>query len=251
MSNILRESPLQASIAGLKPTWGELHAMKVALDFGEPAAERGMMKKLALCDVSALPRLGIKGPGAAAWLRVEGIEPPAGVYGVRRFDGPVSGELEPRRPNGSGTSTGRNNESRGPDFCPGLIAATDRDEYFLEDKANGITIDCLADKLGQGQAGAYRVERQDAAVLLSGRDVPSVMLQTCGFDFDGNTPALVMTRVAGVSGAVWKECVAGMPLIHLWYDAAFGIYLWGELLQIVRENGGDAVGVSCFLSTVD
>ena len=38
------------------------------------------LRTLGLCDLSALPRLGVKGPGAEGWLRGQRVEPPAAVY---------------------------------------------------------------------------------------------------------------------------------------------------------------------------
>ena len=52
-----------------------------------------------------------------------------------------------------------------------------------------------------------------------------------------------MTRVAGVSCMVLPLQAKGAPAFRFWLDASYGSYLWEALLEIVRDQGGDAIGL--------
>ena len=49
-----------------------LHDAAVAIDFGDPAGEAETARRLGLCDLSPLSRLGVKGAGTADWLAGQG-----------------------------------------------------------------------------------------------------------------------------------------------------------------------------------
>jgi sarcosine oxidase subunit gamma len=55
-----------------------------------------------------------------------------------------------------------------------------------------------------------------------------------------------MTRVAGVSVSAHHRELNGIGAYELWADGTYGAYLWETLLEIARELGGDAVGLSAF-----
>jgi sarcosine oxidase subunit gamma len=211
--------------------------MPVVLTFGGRTVEQEqcLATTLGLCDVSALQRLVIKGPDAASFLESRAVAEA------------LPTELFQVLPLKSG----------------GLIARTGRAEFFLEDAFD--SGDCgrqdivgpLAESLlGSPQPGVYLAIRQDASFLISGDRTSALFLQTCGYDFrqpnlhpcGGPEPAtaMVMTRVAGVSVWVVHRIINGNRVYQLWVDGTYGCYLWETLLEITRELGGDAVGVSVF-----
>ena len=55
-----RISPIHSELEKLNPNWGELFRMQVALRFGSLDEEKQRLSDLALCDLSALPKLGLK-----------------------------------------------------------------------------------------------------------------------------------------------------------------------------------------------
>jgi sarcosine oxidase subunit gamma len=226
-----RLSPVHDLVERLQPRWGVLDGMPVALTLGgrTVAEEQGLARTLALCDVSALPRLVIKGEAAASFLEARAVAPalPAEVLQVRLM---MSG---------------------------GLIARTGRAEFFLEDAPGAGVVARLTESLRSSpQAGVYPALRQDAAVLLAGDRVSTLLRQTCGYEFrqtdpgPDQAPALVMTRVAGVSTWVLHHTINKTRVFQLWADGTYGPYLWETLRKIVRELGGDAVGLSAFFPQV-
>ncbi|HZO91461.1 MAG TPA: hypothetical protein VFB38_24275 [Chthonomonadaceae bacterium] len=214
-----RLSPLHDALEHLHPHWGQIEGMPVPLDFGDPAAERNRVQTLALCDVSALARLVLKGKAAESFLKEQGVGVPEAMFHCLPLPG------------------------------GGLIARTGSAEFFLEEGLHGDTLPQLDQALGPGRAGIYRVLRQDAALLLSGSQVVQVLLQTCGYDFRQADSRLVLTRIAGVSCAVLPRELNGLPVFQLWLDGSYGMYLWETLLPIVGELGGGVAGLSCFFTS--
>lgn len=214
MTSLMRRSPVHDALERLKPRWGALHDMPVALDFGSSGAEAERAKTLALCDVSALLRMTVKGPGAERWLRELGLEVPEAIYDAGR--------------------AGRGD----------LVLRTGGAEFLIEDGIAGTTALGL---LGAGKGekpDVYCIPRQDASFMLTGKSADEVMLETCGVDLSRREPRAVFSRVAGVSCALLPVQVDGIPAFQIWCDGSYGSYLWETLLEIVRDKGGGPVGIS-------
>jgi sarcosine oxidase subunit gamma len=206
----LRRSPLHDAVTAQAPTWAQLHGMQVAARLPLDADARPIV----LADASCLPRMGVKGPHAEAWLRGQGIAVPEGV----------------------------NSWTRTPEGA--IVARLARSEFFIEDTVGGASVDRWRATLAPAP-GVYPVLRQDAALALAGERLYDLLAQTCNVDFKGWTldrRAVVMTSMAGVSVLVlWYEQQGG-PVFRIWCDGTFGLYLWQTLLEIVREEGGGAAG---------
>ncbi len=209
-----RHSSLKNQFEKQRPEWGNFHAMEVPLHFDSQQSESASMRELAICDVSALPKLGVKGKGAAAWLSGEGFPIPNGTYERMPLD------------NGA------------------MIIRLATDEFFLEDSLEGEAVANLSSRLGYGLDGVYRVERQDTGLLISGRHAHEVLAQTCSYPFEGNEEKVVMTRVALVSCAILPLILKEVQTFRLWFSSTYGIYLWQSLAEIVEDLGGKTVGVA-------
>jgi sarcosine oxidase subunit gamma len=214
MTTFTRRSPAHDALEHLKPRWGRLKDMPVALDYGDPRAESERAKGLGLCDVSAFPRITVKGPGASRWLGEQGLEIPAGIYSVGR--------------------AGRTDR----------IIRTGGAEFLIEDGVDGQTALRLISTQKEGVPGVYRIPRQDASYLLMGKDANLVLLETCGVDCSGREERAVFSRVAGVSCALLAVEIHKLPAFQIWCDPSYGAYLWETLLEIVRDKGGGPVGMS-------
>lgn len=208
----LRRSPLHDALAAESPTWGELHGMQVPVHLPGDA----VVKPIMLADASCLPRMGVKGPQAEGWLRAQGVAIPEGVNAWTRTAEGVT------------------------------VARLARSEFFLEDRPGGASVERLRTGLSLAP-GVYPVRRQDAAIALAGERFSELLVQTCNVDFRAwslSQRVVVMTSMVGVSVLVlWHE-QQGRPLFRIWCDGTFGPYLWETLLEIAREEGGGAVGLS-------
>jgi len=212
----IRRSPLHACLEELNPEWGEIHSMKVPLRFKDAARETQLKSELALCDLSCLPRMSVKGPESPVWLERAGIPVSDQLYGCR------------------------------PLADSGLVIRTDRQEVFLEDGPGGQRVSGFERQLSSQPSppGVCWVRRQDASFQLTGARANAVLRETCGVDFTQPPDGVVMTRVAGVSCMVLPFQVDETPAYRLWFDPSYGPYLWDALLEIVRDHGGDAIGSS-------
>lgn len=215
-STSIRRSPVHDELEQLNPVWVQIHDMKVPLRFNDSASESQLIIELSLCDMSWLPKIGVKGPESLAWLVQAGIPVPKSVYGC--------------------CSLGDS----------GLVIRTDRHEVFLEDGPASHRASELEHRLQSGTSGVYLVYRQDASFLMSGARCNSVLRETCGVDFGNPLDSVVMTRVAGVSCMVLPFQVEGTSAFRLWLDPSYGSYLWEAILEIVRHHGGDATGLEGF-----
>lgn len=213
-----RVSAVHACLERLDPAWDRTGGALRPLHFGDAAAEAALAPVLGLADRGALPRIGLKGPGAVAWAEEQGVAVPAALHGrTRAADGTLAVRV------GAG-------------------------ELFLEG-VGAAAVEAALDHAAP-PAGCWPVRREDAALLLCGRRAPEVLAQTCGYDFRAAAGRFVMTRVALVSCSVLVEAGQAMaeedappaPVYHLWAAPSYGPYLWDELLAIVRECGGGPVG---------
>ena len=209
-----RHSSLKNQFEKQRPEWGEIHAMEVPLHFNSHQSESASMRDLAICDVSALPKLGVKGKGAATWLSEKGIPIPNGNYEWMIFD-------------------------KGA-----MIIRLATDEFFLEDCTESNLVTDLSGHLGWGLDGVYRVERQDTSLLISGKRAHEVLAQACSYPFDRNEEKVVMTRVALVSCSILPLVLKEVQTFRLWFSSTFGIYLWQVLTEIVEDLGGKSIGVA-------
>lgn len=224
MTTTTKLSPCHDALEHLKPSWGKLHDMPVALHFGKPELEGERIKTLALCDISAVPRMGLKGAGAAAWLKTQNVSVPENIYEWL--------------PAGNG----------------GLVARTGGSEFFIESGLDGELTPRLLANLNSKTAGVYRVVRQDAALVLIGLNSNAVLAETCGVDFSkpqSPNSRLVFSRVAGVSCSLLPFEVHGIPAFRIWFDNSYGRYLFETLLQIIRDLGGDVVGLEALFPGIN
>lgn len=212
----IRRSPVHDCLQELNPQWTEVHGMKVALRCSDAASELRLKAELALCDLSCLPKLAIKGPQALAWLEQAGIPVPDSVYRCNLLeDG-------------------------------GLVIRTDRHEIFVEEGLGNTRVAALDHDLRSRPSGVYLVPRQDASFLLSGVCSHAVLRETCGVDFSRASGSVVLTRVAGVSCMLLPLQASQTRAFRCWLDSSYGAYLWEALLEIVRDHGGGAVGLAAF-----
>jgi sarcosine oxidase subunit gamma len=211
-----RRSPVHDLLASRAAQWGRLGDTQVALRFGPAEEEAAAVRTLALADASALPKLGVKGPGAEAWLRGQEVEVPPATYDTR----PLAGG--------------------------GLIARLGAGDFFLEGGPAGGLLPRLRERLA-GALGVYPVERQDATFLLAGSRAPEVLAQVCSIDFATAPPRrLILTRSAGVNCGVLPEPRDELAVFRLWVDYTYAASFWESLAEIAEEVGGRVVGAACF-----
>ena len=212
----MRRSPVHDALAPWRPAWGNVQGGVIAAGMGEGRDEVGAAATLALCDVSVLPKLGLKGSESGRWLTDQSIITPVTIYESQTLDA-------------------------------GLIVRTGADEFFLEDDVDSSRVAQLTEALSRTSGDVHHLVREDATFLVAGSRRCEVMAQTCGVNFaEAPSQHLIMTRVAGVSCAVLPESRNGIAVLRLWVDPSDAIYLWAQLAEIVTDLAGTVVGAACF-----
>src|SRR3954451_302367 len=96
MAQPLRRSFVHRKLAAAGARFAPFRDALVATDFGQPEAEREALRRLALVDLSPLPRAGFKGPGAPEWLEGEGLTLPPPNQALLAEGGELVVRLAPR-----------------------------------------------------------------------------------------------------------------------------------------------------------
>jgi sarcosine oxidase, subunit alpha len=208
-----RVSPVSEGLQELQPRWTSVGDMPVAMAIGDAAGSRLVAERLALCDFSALDRVVVKGAACVEFLGRHEIVAPDRIYQPQSL------------------------------AAGGLIVRTGSSEVFIEDSRQGGTLRRLRESLAAPVAGVLAIWRQDVSLLVSGSDALSLLSQVCSFNFRDAGEQFVMTQIAGVSCSVLPRPEGGRSAYQIWADGTYGAYLWKTLLAIVRELGGDAIGV--------
>ena len=198
--------------------WCLLGETPLPRHFTSPEEEKPAAEQLALCDLSGLPLLEVKGPDASGWLRGRDLPVPAAIY--------------------EGTSTSE----------WGWITRTGREEFLLR----GAVGSRHSELAGSDPAGDLLItSRQDAIFVVAGSRSGELMAQTCGLDYASlASRQTLFSRVAGVSCGMTKDQLNDIPVCWLWLDPSHALYLWEQLAQIIGDLDGKVVGVSCFYPEV-
>lgn len=224
MNPPLRIGPNHEQLQQLNGNWREIHGMPTLVEIPGSTANG---TQLSIADVSCLPRFGVKGPGAAAWLESQGIA--------------VSD-----RPNSWCSLT-----DGSPDSMSGIVARLGMTEFLVEDSLHSSVAPRLAEACRQPPAQVYPVLRQDLAIVLVGEAVNDVLLQTCSCNFRALSLAehpVVLTSMVGITVTMIPGERHGQPFYRIWCDGTFGAYLWRTLWAIVQELGGRVVGVDQWIN---
>src|SRR3954449_10086894 len=96
MAQPLRRSFVHRKLAAAGARFAPFRDALVATDVGQPEAEREALRRLALVDLSPLPRAGFKGPGAPEWLEGEGLTLPSPNQALLAEAGELVVRLAPR-----------------------------------------------------------------------------------------------------------------------------------------------------------
>jgi sarcosine oxidase, subunit gamma len=220
----LRRSFVHAKLVAAGARLAPMRGGLVAMDHGDPAAERAALSSLALIDLSPLPRVGFKGPGAPEWLASEGVRLPEPNLALRQEDGTLAARLAPRE------------ALLLPPLTADAHATARLEPAWLPARRNR-----------PGEPLGYPVPRADshAWFLVTGSHAPATFAKICGVDLrpDRFAPLRVAQTQAMRLSAVVVRDDGGLPAWHLLLDSASAEYAWDCLLDAVAEFGGRPAGI--------
>lgn len=215
-------SPVQDAVRVAGATFGEHAGVIVATDFGDPAGEAVAARRLGLADLSPLPRVGFRGPGARDWLARQGVELP---------DEPNRARVQP----------------------DGAIAVTRSwAEVLVLGQLHGANALCAqleAAAADAHRARAYPLPRFDGLFwfALTGASANECLAKVCGVDMRESPFAVgsvAQTSIARLSAVIVRVDAGAIPLFHLLGDCASAEYVWTSLLDAMQEFDGKRVGLS-------
>lgn len=198
----------------------------VARDYGDPAGEQEVARRMGLADLSPLPRVGFKGAGTAQWLISQGIEvPEESNRAVRQAGGVLAARLAPAE----------------------LLLLGDL-------SGDGERLDELA--WAWREAGVppesprgYPVPRRHSHswFLVTGARSAEMFAKICGVDLRPGAfeiGRIAQTSIARLNGVVVRDDRGGVPAYHLLADSASAEYLWDCLIDSMAEFDGAPVGLA-------
>lgn len=192
-----------------------------ALDYGDLAAERAALARLALVDLSLLPRIGFKGPGTPEWLAAMNLELPAPNRARRQADGALVARLAPREAL--------------------LLAREEGPLARLEAAWRQARRDRPGEPIG------YPVPRADSHFwfLVTGTQAPAMLAKLCGVDLRPHRfePLQVAQTQAMRLSAIVIRDDGDLPAWHLLADSASAEYAWDCLVDAMAEFGGRPAGL--------
>ncbi len=214
----LRRTPLHRTLAAKSAEWRDLADCAIADRIASGADPR----RLAIADLSPLPRLGIKGRETIAALRKRGVAlEPTPNRAFPQPDGGLALVLSPGEVL--------------------LLSNLKGDGHRLAELEKSFTLD-----IGER---AYPVPRRDshAWFAVTGRDAPAMLAKLCAVDLRAEKFlefAVAQTSVAKLTAIVVRSDIQSALALHLLADSASAIYFSSCLIDAAREFGGELIGLS-------
>jgi sarcosine oxidase subunit gamma len=206
----------------------EIAGTAAVAEYAEGGNEVPQAARLAVADMSALPRMGLKGGGARAWLNERSARVPnAPNQALRQKDG-------------------------------SLVARLSVEEFWLlgrltEDSALSAS---LQDRWSiDSTKRVYALPRADShcCLALTGHHASATLAKVCAVDLRTHKFAdleIAQTSLAEVNAVVLRADLATTPCFFVLCDASETEYLWDVMLDAMTEFGGVPVGIAA-LRTLD
>jgi sarcosine oxidase subunit gamma len=223
--NQLRRSPIYRETQAAGAFCEVINGGAVPMHYGSADSELDRAQRMAIADLSVLPRTGFKGAGTVEWLQGQGLT--------------ISNDSNMAYRQESNVLAAR-------------LAPT---EIFLIDglDATGTLIEKLNDAWSWGtekprKLTGYPMPRQDSHTwfMVTGEAAPEMFAKICGVDLRPHKfqpGQIAQTSLAKMSGIVIRDDRGPVPGFHLLADVASAEYLWGAVLDAMSEFGGAPVGL--------
>lgn len=218
-----RRSFLYRKLVASSAQFVEVNGAAVAERLGA-RDELALAKRLAIADVSPLPRVGFKGPGAADWIAAQGLVVPDVNRLARQADGTVLLRL------------GTNDLMLVSD-----LAATSSRPAELTRAWHALENPPTAPR-------GFPVPRQEGycALILVGEHAAACMAKVCGVDLRPHKfpdTHIAQTSVARLGAIVGRVDLNGTLAFQIYADSASAEYFWDCLIDAMQEFGGAAIGI--------
>jgi sarcosine oxidase subunit gamma len=213
----LRRTPLWRLLEGEQATWRAMGDTAVADVVGDGLAVR----RLAIADLSPLPRTGFKGRGTIEAMKKRGVVLEA--IANRAF----------RQPDGG--------------LC--LVLAPGEVILLSNLAGNGGKLASMVDSWRiEDEERTYPLLRRDshAWFVVTGSAAPSLFAKLCAVDLSpGKFPdlAIAQTSIAKMSAILTRADIGGTLAYHVLADSAAALYFCSCLTDAASEFGGEIAGL--------
>ncbi len=214
-------SPIDDAVRAAGGTFGQHAGVDAVIDFGDPKGEIVAARRLGLADLSPLPRVGFRGPGAREWLAARGVDLP---------DEPNRASVQP----------------------DGVIAVTRSWTEVLVlgaiQSADTLCARLESDAADAHRARAYPLPRFDGLFwfALAGASAADCLAKVCGVDLRELAfppGSVAQTSLARLNAVIVRVDLGETPVFHLLGDSASAEYAWTSLLDAMQEFGGRPLGL--------
>ena len=218
-------SPVLRNLQAMDAEFTEVNGYAVATSVHDAAEEASALRRLALCDLSGLPRTGVKGPGVGQWLSDQGFSVPSEPNrSMRQDDGSLLAMLA-------------DNEA----LILGDVSLASRSV----DRLTTIVHEAAST---EGSPPGFLVPRQHshAWFRISGHEMAATFAKICAVDLRTVSFAdlqVAQTSVARLSAIVIRDDLADLPAAHLLADSASAVYLWECLQDAGAEHEMHVIGL--------
>jgi len=218
-------SPLHRKLEALGTEFMEINGYAVPDVVAGFTARPFAPEQLALCDMSGLPRVGVKGANAVDWLTEKGFLIPANSNSaLRQSDGVLLACLAPNE----FLLLGEESSS-----YPSIENLVQQDKFPRKTKDQG---------------KPFLVPRQHSQIWfrLTGCNSVDMLAKLCAIDFrDSNFKMLqvAQTSVARLNAIILREDLGGSNAFHILADRGSAEYLWDCILDAGEEYEIQVVGL--------
>ncbi len=218
-------SPLYRKLQALGTEFMEINGYAVPDVVAGYTARSFAPEQLALCDLSGLPRVGVKGANAIDWLTEQGFSVPANSNSaLRQSDGVLLARLAPNE----FLLLGEESSS-----YPSIEKLVQQDEF-----PSKITV----------QGKPFLVPRQHSQIWfrITGCKSVDMLAKLCAIDFrDSNFKMLqvAQTSVARLNAIILREDLGGSHGFHILADRGSAEYLWDCIVDAGGEYAIQVVGL--------
>ncbi len=217
-----RRIPAWRTHRDLGARFEELNEIASVASYGDEAGEAAAIAKLAIADLCALPRCGLKNAGAPDWLAARGVViPEIANRAARQDDGGLCIRMGDADIMVTADPAGRSN------------------------RPQRLLAEWTSDSTQQKGWNAHR-EEGFGWFLLTGRLAPEFWSRTCAVDMRLDRFAdlsIAQTRAFGMSGIIARADLGAVPAFHLFFDIASSDYLIKTVRDIMGEFEGRMVGL--------
>ena len=226
-----RRSPVYRKFAEGSSVMGDINTYNIPLLVSTREEEAEFVENLALCDLTALNRVGLRGRSVASWLQQQfKIELPAINQAVKVQEGLL------------------------------VIRLSETEFTLLEESEDSLdSFEKFFDKAGDGvrtgdYPDIYYLPRQDShsCLMVCGKHCATMFSKICAVDLRTHVfsnLSVAQTSLARSNAIIIRRDLQKVPGYFILVDSSLTEYLWGCLLDAMQEFKGGVVGYEVIRSS--